>query len=434
MAATLESLCKEHNVKYMLVSYVDLFGVMRSKLVPSDAAKDTEKGGAAFAGFASHLDLTPAHPDVFVMPDASTFVKMPWNEGVAWVTGDLIMDGQMIQHGPRNVLKKLTEVAKKQGFLMNTGVEAEFFILDKTGNKIADSNDFQAKPCYDQVSLMRNFHVIDQICSAMREMGWKPYQNDHEDANGQFEMNWHYSEAVTTADRHALFKILARTVAEKNDLRITFMPKPFNNLSGNGCHTHVSLWDTTGTKNLFHSTSDEAGLSQTAYHFLGGVLTHAKSICALTNPTMNSYKRLNATNTLSGATWSPGRISYTGNNRTHLVRIPDAGRFELRVPDGSANPYLLQASILAAGLDGISRKLDPGKRLDFNMYEAKESQDYDRLPTNLLDALRELDKNAVLRESLGNELVDSYIKLRRGEWDKQMSYVSDWERMNTLDC
>jgi glutamate---methylamine ligase len=430
----LKELCKEHNVQYMLVGFVDLFGVMRSKLVPASVAEPTEKGGAAFAGFATHLNLTPAHPDIFVMPDPATFTKLPWQPEVAWVTGDVIMDGKPIDHAPRNVLKKLTVRAKKLGFTMNTGVEAEFFILNKEGNAVADGKDLQAKPCYDQVALMRNYQIIDQMCRAMENMGWRPYQNDHEDGNGQFEMNWHYSEAVTTADRHSLFKIMARTIAEKNDLRVTFMPKPFNGFTGNGCHTHISLWDAKGERNLFESSSDQMGLSELAYQFLGGVLHHAKALCALANPSVNSYKRLNATMTLSGATWSPNRISYTGNNRTHMVRIPEGGRFEFRLGDGSANPYLLQAGLLAAGLDGIEKKLNPGKRIDANMYDPKEAVEVERLPGNLLDSLRALEANPTLKEALGGEFVSSYLKLRTQEWDRYMGHVSDWERANTLDC
>jgi glutamine synthetase len=268
----------------------------------------------------------------------------------------------------------------------------------------------------------------------MEGMGWKPYQNDHEDGNGQFEMNWHYSDALTTADRHVLFKILVRNVAERNDLRATFMPKPFKEFTGNGCHVHVSLWDESNERNLFESWSDEMGLSETAYYFMGGVLHHAKALAALTNPTVNSYKRLNATMTQSGATWSPNRVSFTGNNRTHMIRIPEGGRFEFRLADGAANPYLLQAGLLAAGLHGIQAKLSPGKRIDENMYVWQDAAKVESLPGNLMDALRALETDATLREALGDEFVTSYLKLRRQDWNRYMSDVSDWERANTLDC
>jgi glutamine synthetase len=430
----LNELCKKHGTQFVLVAFVDLFGVARSKLVPASAAEITESGGAAFAGFATHLDLTPAHPDIFVMPDPTTFTPLPWQPDVAWVTGDVIMDKAPIAHAPRNLLKRLVARAENLGYVMKTGVEAEFFLLNKVGDRVADSRDVQAKPCYDQIALMRNYGVIGQICNAMEAMGWKPYQNDHEDGNGQFEMNWLYSDALTTADRHVLFKIMVRTVAEKNDLRATFMPKPFREFTGNGCHVHVSMWDKGGKRNLFESASDEMGLSELAYHFMGGVLHHAKALSALTNPTVNSYKRLNATTTLSGATWSPNRVSYTGNNRTHMVRIPDGGRFEFRLADGSANPYLLQAGLLAAGLHGIEAKLAPGKRIDVNMYESEEAARAERLPGNLLDALRALESDQVLGEALGTEFVASYLKLRTQDWNRYMGDVSDWERAQTLDC
>jgi glutamine synthetase len=430
----LNELCKKHGTQFVLVAFVDLFGVARSKLVPASAAEITESGGAAFAGFATHLDLTPAHPDIFVMPDPTTFTPLPWQPDVAWVTGDVIMDKAPIAHAPRNLLKRLVARAENLGYVMKTGVEAEFFLLNKVGDRVADSRDVQAKPCYDQIALMRNYGVIGQICNAMEAMGWKPYQNDHEDGNGQFEMNWLYSDALTTADRHVLFKIMVRTVAEKNDLRATFMPKPFREFTGNGCHVHVSMWDKGGKRNLFESASDEMGLSDLAYHFMGGVLHHAKALSALTNPTVNSYKRLNATTTLSGATWSPNRVSYTGNNRTHMVRIPDGGRFEFRLADGSANPYLLQAGLLAAGLHGIEAKLAPGKRIDVNMYESEEAARVERLPGNLLDALRALESDQVLGEALGTEFVASYLKLRTQDWNRYMGDVSDWERAQTLDC
>ena len=196
---------------------------------------------------------------------------------------------------------------------------------------------------------MRRYDVIAEICDAMIALGWSPYQNDHEDANGQFEMNWDYDTALATADKHVFFKYMVKSIAEKHGLRATFMPKPFSHLTGNGCHVHASLWSTKTGKNVFEDAQGELGLSETAYHFIGGVLHSAEALCAITNPTVNSYKRINAPPTLSGATWSPNTATYAGNNRTHMIRIPDAGRFELRLADGAANPYLLQAALLVGG-------------------------------------------------------------------------------------
>jgi len=308
-------------------------------------------------------------------------------------------------------------------------------LINADGSAISDDRDTQSKPCYDQSALMRRYDVVSEICDAMIKLGWGPYQNDHEDANGQFEMNWDYDDCLKTADKHTFFKFMVKTIAEQHDLRATFMPKPFSNLTGNGCHAHVSVWDKAGKKNLFHSKSDEMGLSALAYRFLGGVVHNAEAMCSFFNPTVNSYKRINAAPTNSGATWSPNTVTYAGNNRTHMIRIPDAGRFELRLMDGAANPYLLQAAVLAAGLDGIANKRDPGKRLDINMYtDADKAGKVKKLPLNLLDAIRNTQKSKVLKDALGEDLVDSYCKLKNAEWDRYSSAISQWERENTLDC
>ena len=238
-----------------------------------------------------------------------------------------------------------------------------------------------------------------------------------------------------TADRVVLFKYMVKTIAEKHGLRATFMPKPFANLTGNGCHAHISVWDKTGKKNLFHDGKDEMGLSKLAYNFLGGIINSADALCAFFNPTVNSYKRINAPRTVSGATWSPNTVTYGGNNRTHMVRIPDPGRFELRLMDGAANPYLMHAGVLAAGLDGVRNKRDPGKRLDINMYEeGHKAKGAKKLPLNMLDAIRLFEKSKVLRAEMGDELIDAYAKLKHGEWKSFTASVTQWERNHTLDC
>jgi glutamine synthetase len=266
----------------------------------------------------------------------------------------------------------------------------------------------------------------------MLSLGWGAYQNDHEDANGQFEMNWHYDDALVTADRHAFFKFMVRAIAEQHGLRATFMPKPFLNLTGSGCHMHVSIWK--NEKNVFEDESDELGLSRMGYQFIGGIIHSADALCAITNPTVNSYKRINAPRTVSGATWAPNTVTYTGNNRTHMIRIPEPGRFEFRLADGAANPYLLPAAVLAAGMDGVINKRDPGKRLDINMYtDGHTVTDAKRLPLNLLDALRALEKSTVLRGALGDELVDGFLKLKTIEWNDYSRFLTQWERDNTLD-
>jgi glutamine synthetase len=434
MAGKLEAFAKKHGIEYFLFNFTDLRGVQRSKLVPASAAPAMEKGGAGFAGFAAYLDMTPAFPDMFAVPDASSLMQLPWKPEVAWVAGDLVMEGAPVAQAPRVVLKRLLNAAMKKGLRLKTGVEAEYHLIDPEGTDISDPHDIAGKPCYDQSALMRRYEVIAEICDAMLGLGWGPYQNDHEDANGQFEMNWQYDDALVTADRHAFFKFMVKSIAEKHGLRATFMPKPFLHLTGNGCHAHASVWDKTGKKNLFFDKKDELGLSQLAHHFLGGVLRHAEGLCALTNPTVNSYKRLNAPVTASGATWAPNVVTWSGNNRTHMVRTPDAGRLELRLADGAANPYLLQAAYLAAGLDGIENKIDPGKRLDLDMYAEGHKVRAQRLPLYLIDAIRAFERNKAFKAALGDEFAAAYIKIKTDEWNDYSRHLTDWERVNTLDC
>ncbi len=432
---SLSEYAKKNGVKYFLISFVDLFGTMRAKIVPATAIDSVAKSGAGFAGFAAWFDMTPAHPDVLVTPDPETAIQLPWKPEVAWVTGDLMMDGKPVEQNPRQVLKRVIADAARDGLEMKTGVECEYFLISPDGTSISDAADFQAKPCYDQQALMRRYEVIKEICDSMITLGWGPYQNDHEDANGQFEMNWEYDTCLRTADKHAFFKFMVKSIAEKHGLRATFMPKPFANLTGNGCHAHVSLWSTSTGKCTFDDAAGELGLSREAYHFIGGLVHSAGSIAAITNPTVNSYKRINAPPTTSGATWSPSSILYAGNNRTHMIRIPDAGRFELRLADGATNPYLLQAVILAAGLDGLRNKRDPGKRLDINMYtEGHTLKDVKRLPLNLLDALRNFETSEMLKSAFGEATVASYAKLRHADWNDYARHLTDWERQTTLDC
>jgi len=441
MPKNLFKIAKQKNIKYFLISFVDLFGILRSKLVPAHAIKEMQGAGAGFAGFAAWLDMSPADSDMFAIPDPDSLIQLPWNKEVGWLASDLWMNGKPVEASPRVMLKKQIKKLKNQNLTMKSGVECEYFLISPDGNSIADPRDTQSKPCYDQSALMRRYDLIKEICDCMIEMGWNPYQNDHEDANGQFEMNWDYTDCLITADRHTFFKYMVKTIAEKHGLRATFMPKPFENLTGNGCHAHVSVWQ--GKKNKFLDKSDNLGLSKMAYNFLGGVIKNASSLSAFFNPTINSYRRINAPPTKSGATWSPSSISYTGNNRTHMIRIPDPGRFELRLMDGSANPYLLQASVLAAGLYGLKNKIDPGKPLNCNMYtDYTKYPDLPKLPNELNNSLDQLKNNKEMNNAFGKEVIESYIKLRSseiGEFNLQESFdktkpISKWEKDNTLDC
>jgi glutamine synthetase type III len=435
MAKDLAAAAKARNIRYFLISFVDLLGQLRAKLVPAAAIGGMQKNGAGFAGFAAWLDMTPAHPDMFAIPDPDSLIQLPWKPDVGWLAADLWMDGKPVEASPRVALKRQIEAATKKGYYVKTGVECEFFLINASGDGLSDDQDTEEKPCYDQSALMRRFDVISEICDAMLGLGWNPYQNDHEDANGQFEMNWDYSDCLTTADRHTFFKFMAKSIAENHGYRATFMPKPFGHLTGNGCHAHVSVWNKTGKKNLFLNTRDEMGLSKLAYQFIAGILHSADSMAAMFIPSVNSYKRIDAAVTSSGATWSPNAITYSGNNRTHMVRIPDPGRFELRLMDGATNPYLLQAAVLAAGLDGVANKRDPGKRVDLNMYtEQHKLRKVRKLPANLLDAIRLLDSSKVARSAFGDEFIDSYVKLKHEEWLRFTREITPWERDHTLDC
>ena len=443
MTTDLAKFAKDNGIKYFMVTYTDLFGGQRAKLVPARAIADMQENGAGFAGFATWLDLTPAHPDMLAMPDASSVIQLPWKPEVAWIASNCVMEGAPVAQAPRNVLNRLVEAAAAEGLHIKTGIEAEFFLLTPEGDQVSDPLDTAEKPCYDQQAVMRRYDVIAEISDYMLAMGWDPYQSDHEDANGQFEMNWEFDDALRTADKHSFFKFMAKSVAEKHGLRATFMPKPIEGLTGNGCHAHISVWNGPGKQareNVFATDkggkgpSGELGLSEKGAHFLGGIMKHASALAAITNPTVNSYKRINAPRTMSGATWAPNSVTWTRNNRTHMVRVPGPGRFELRLPDGAVNPYLLQAVIIAAGLDGIRSKADPGRRWDIDMYaEGHTVTDAPKLPLNLLDALRLFDADDGLKAMLGEAFSSAYLKLKKQEWNSFVSHFSRWEKDNTLD-
>ncbi|MFL2520192.1 MAG: type III glutamate--ammonia ligase [Alphaproteobacteria bacterium] len=441
MSMDLSKIAKKNKIKYFLINYVDFFGVLRSKLVPTQVIKQMQKEGAGFAGFSTYLDMSPADPDMVSIPDPSSLIQLPWQPDVAWLAGDLWMNGEPVKSSPRVMLRNQIKELKKKNLKLKTGVECEYFLITPDGESIVDSKDQALKPCYDQSALMRQYDLIKEICDSMIKLGWGPYQNDHEDANGQFEMNWDYADCLTTADRHVFFKFMVKTLAEKRGMRATFMPKPFSNKTGNGCHAHISLWDNKD-KNIFLDKKDKLGISKTGYNFIGGIINSAEALTAWFNPTINSYKRINAPVTDSGATWSPNTITYSGNNRSHMIRIPDSGRFELRLMDGAVNPYLLQAGIIAAGIDGMDKKINPGKPSFINMYEeSHKAKNAKKLPKTLDVALSKLSDNKMLKNAFSKETINSYIKLRKKEIklfetrkNKDKKIITDWEKINTLDC
>lgn len=433
--ADLSEAAKARGIDFFLVAFVDLRGVLRTKMVPASAIKQIQRDGAGFAPAATWLDFGPHAADLLVIPDASTLLQVPFSPELAIVMGDCFIEGKEVAQSPRAVLKAQVAEAKKRGYVFKSGVEAEFFLLSDK-DAISDSRDTQSKPCYDAQSMMRRYALLADIVKTLNASGFGVYQTDHEDANGQFEINWHYQDCLTTADQHVFFKWAVKTLSERHGFRATFMPRPFSNLSGNGCHIHCSLW--AGDKNVFEASDT---ISDLALQFLGGVLAKAPSYCAITNPTVNSFKRLNGAATASGYTWSPNRVSWSGNNRSHMVRVPDNDRFELRLADGAVNPYLLPAVMLACGFWGIDTKANPHKCLfpaDVNMYEIPDGspklEGIASLPRNLLDATRALESDEHLTALLGADFLRAFVKLQKLEWTEFTAHLSNWEVSQTLDC
>ncbi len=437
----LEDWGKERGIKYFMINFTDILGMQRTKLVPIRAIGRMQEGGAGFAGFAGGMDYTPAHPDMLVMPDADMAVQIPWQPDMAWVPGNPVMKNEYAAQAPRNVLRKQIADAAELGLHFKIGVEPEFSLLNQDGTAVADQLDTRAKPCYDQQSMMRNYHIIRETSDYMHEMGWGCYQNDHEDANGQWEMNWDFDDVLKMADQLSFFKFMIKHVAEKHGMRASFMPKPLPTLTGNGLHAHVSAWDGTGKDaktNLFAGSEDTPagrhGLSETGAHFLGGMLKHGSGMTVICCPTVNSYKRIGAPSTASGSSWAPNSITWAGDNRTHLVRVPGGGRMELRLPDGATNPYLMPAVIMAAGLSGVRAKIDPGETHDVDMYlDADKVKDAAKLPQNMLDGLRTYEADTELTASMGEEFSKAFVKLKHKEWNDYAAHFTQWERDHTLD-
>ena len=435
-----EKTFKDHDIKFFLMSFVDMSGTSRAKLVPAECLADVAQGAAGFAGFAvDGMGQQPSDPDLSCVPLAdSTVFPLPWKPGIAWVAGNLQMEGSNWDFCPRAILSRALDDARAKGFVFKTGIEPEFFLVGKNADgtlAIADSADKLAKPCYGQQALLRNVDFLTTVITYCNQLGYGVYQNDHEDANGQFEVNWRYDDALKTADKLAFFKFMVKSLAEERGVHATFMPKPFPNLTGNGSHVHLSLWDADGKDNLFLDKSDPRGLSSVALSFLGGLMTHAKGLCALTAPSVNSYKRFGASSPLSGAPWAPIFIAHGGNNRTMMVRIPAPGRIEYRSADGSANPYLAGAALLAAGMDGIARGLKPGPAREDNLFllspAEAHAQGIDTIPARLGDAIDELERDNVLCAALGESYAKEYISAKRAEWneyaDMMARNVTSWE-------
>ena len=430
-APSLAELVKRDSVEFILALFVDLAGKPCAKLVPAQAVEQLESEGVGFAGYAvGAIGQQPSDPDIMAMPDPASYTPLPFvRPGLALVHCDPWCEGRPWPYAPRVILKRALEAAAERGLSLCVGAEVEYFLLKRDENgvlSVADSRDVAAQPCYDARGVTRMYDHLTSVSKAMNELGWGNYANDHEDGNGQFEQNFAYADALTTADRVITLRYLISVLAERSGMTATFMPKPFTDRTGSGMHLHLSLW--RGDAPAFPADPDEAdahgfGLSPLAYAFIAGILEHARALQAVIGPTVNSYKRTGAVSTRSGATWSPRRAGYGGNDRTHFIRIPEGNRIELRGADGSANPYLAAAAVLTAGLDGITRGLELGA-------PGSSSEDCVELPPTLLHAVEALTGDPVVRsafDAVGEGVSGYFADLKREEFFTWHGSVTPWE-------
>lgn len=433
---------REHRIDYLLAQFVDIHGAAKTKVVPARHLDMLVETGAGFSGYAIWGTGIPRNGgDYYARADLSTLAPVPWLPGYARVVGDGHVHGQPHPLCSRVLLRQQLKRIEAKGWTFNTGLEPEFILLRRTAGGDycpADEYDVLDKASYDYKGLSReaNRLFLERVTEAMAAVGADVYQIDHEDAPGQYEINYAYADALSSADRYIWFKMAASHAAEQLGMLCSFMPKPFADRAGSGLHFHVSMADADGC-NLFEDKADPNGyaLSKLGYHFLAGILHHAPALTAICAPTVNSYKRLVVGNSLSGATWAPAYIAY-GDNRTVLARCP-GGRIEWRLADAGANPYLVSAALLAAGLDGIERALLPGKRVDDDLYEY-DARQLERagirpVPQHLGEAVDALEADEVLATALGTDFVAEFARLKRMEWVEYSRHVSDWERRRYAD-
>ena len=426
-------------IEFFLALFVDLHGKPCAKAVPFSSFDLLMDGGAGFAGFAAgDLGQSPADPDVLAVPDPASYTKLPWKQGVAVLHCDPHVDGRPWPYAPRVILRRQLDVlAAKRGWVFKTGTELEYSLLRRRedgGLEVADPQDTADKPCYEVKGLTRMWDHLSTVSKALNTLEWGNYANDHEDGTGQFENNWHYSDALTTADRAIFFRYMIHMLAHDAGMVATFMPKPFSHVTGNGMHIHQSLWTSEGEA-LFADDTDSLGMSRTGYHYLGGLIEHGRASAGIICPTVNSYKRIGVGAPTSGSTWAPAYVAYGGNNRSVMLRVPEGGRVEHRGVDGSANPYLAATVLLAAGLDGIDREIDPGARTEDNLFALGSDEIRARgvrhLPRTLDRAIEELVTDDVLRAALGKtsggDFVDYFAAVKQQEFDDYHASVSDWE-------
>lgn len=435
MPPEIESFLADNNIKYILAQFVDIHGVAKTKSVPVQFLMDVVESGAGFAGFAVHgLGMEPHGPDFLARGDLSTLSIVPWQLGYARIVCEGYVNDAPHPYDSRVVLKRQIERLTEKGWTLNSGLEPEFSLFKRTPEGAlvpVDDSDVLAKPCYDYKGLSRSREFLETFVEALQKVDFDVYQIDHEDANGQFEVNYTYGDALESADRFTFVRMAAGEIANDLGMICSFMPKPSSSTAGNGMHFHLSIEDENGT-NLFNDDNDAngMGLSKMAYHFTAGLLHHAKALCAFAAPTVNSYKRLVVGGSASGATWAPAYIAYGDNNRSAMVRVP-YGRLEFRLPDSSCNPYLVHAALIAAGMDGIERELDPGEPHNINLYSLSLEEIIEKgigiLPQNLGEALNALEEDTALADLMGQEIVGEFIKVKRNEWIEYSRHVSDWE-------
>ena len=428
-------------IEFFFAMFVDMHGKPCAKLVPARFYDSLMHDGVGFAGFAAgSMGQSPADPDLVAIPDPASYTPVPWQAGLAVLQCDIYVEGEEWPYSPRVILRRQLARLAARGMIFNCGVEMEYFLVRRTAAgriEPADPHDTAAQPCYDAKGLTRMYDHLTVVSKYLNQLGWDNYANDHEDANGQFEQNFAYADALTTADRAIFFRYMVHMLAHQAGFAATFMPKPFAHLTGNGMHVHSSLWNAEQNDPFFPDAADPRGfgLSPLAYQFVGGLLAHASALTAITAPTVNSYKRIGVGPPASGATWAPAYVTYGGNNRTQMLRVPEPGRVENRVVDGSANPYLAFTVMLAAGLDGIDRGLDPGNPNQDNLYELPLEEVQARgikvVPATLPQAIDELVRDDVLREALGKvpggDYVDYFAQTKRDEFAEFHRTVSDWE-------
>ncbi|MCH4093276.1 MAG: type III glutamate--ammonia ligase [Acetobacter peroxydans] len=430
----------ERGIKYCIGAYVDIHGVQKGKVVPVDHLAHMAAGSERYTGYAlDGLGQKPNEDELVSIPDLSHIVQLPWEPALAWIPADLSFKGKPYPLSTRVALKNQIDIARSMGFEFNLGIECEVFLLKQQADGSlapSDSTDNLVKPCYDVQGFVNSFGWLNKVASCINDLGWDLYSFDHEDANGQFEFDFNYADALTTCDRLTFFRFMAKHYAQEEGLIATMMPKPFADKTGNGAHFNMSLADVKTGQNLFQCSPEEdprgIGLTQLGYYFIGGILKHGRALCAAFAPTVNSYKRLVRRGAMSYFSWAPVFNSYGSNNRTNSVRVPaGGGRCESRNADGAVNPYLAAALVLAAGLEGIREKLDPGAPNEDNLYEISEQERAERgiefLPQTLQEAVAAFQADPFVESVLGADLKAEFIRYKLEEWNSYHLSISPWE-------